>query len=877
MTTDGSRVTVTLLFTDIEGSTRLLSQASDRYTEALEAHRRILRAAFSGGREMRTEGDSFFIVFASVREAVAGAVRAQRELTAHAWPDGCAVRVRMGLHTGEATPTGDDLVGLDVHRAARIAAAAHGGQVIISDATRAVLGAALPEGVTLRDLGEHRLKDLAQPERLYQLLADGLRSEFPPLRSLDATPNNLPLQLTSFVGREREIARAKQLLERTRLLTLTGPGGTGKTRLSLQLAADVADAFVHGVYFVPLAAITDAGLVPSAIAQALGLTDSGARPPLERVIEHVRDKRLLLLLDNFEQLTSASDVLGTLLKAAADLKIVVTSRAVLRVYGEQEFSVPPLALPDKTAQTADSVSQYEAVRLFIERAVAVKPDFNVTNENAPAIAEICARLDGLPLAIELAAARIKVLAPQAMLARLERRLSMLSSGSRDLPARQQTLRGAIAWSYDLLDEGGRRLFARFAVFVRGGALEQVEAVCGPAEEIGADVLDGIAALVDHSLLRTLAQAKQERYLMLQTIREFALERLEAGGEAETIRARHARAFLELAERAGPNLIGPQQAEWLDRLEAEHDNMRAALEWALAAAESAIALRLGGALWRFWQIRGHLLEGRRRIEAVVAMPRARDHPAALAAALEAAGGVAYWQGDMPAAERFYADCLEIRRQLGQPIGIANALYNLAFAHYVPRTDIPQAMSLLEEALRIFRERGDREGVAKSLWAMASANVAAGKFADAMRLGEESIRANRELGKPFFLGWALKVTGGAATRSGRLAEARAFFRESLEIFAAAHDVSGVALLLDDFAELAVLEGDQLRAIRLAGAAGALQRSTGTQLARLVNEFMERTNRPVDSDAAATAWAEGQAMSLEMAVDYALERSPSTVGAS
>jgi tetratricopeptide (TPR) repeat protein len=383
--------------------------------------------------------------------------------------------------------------------------------------------------------------------------------------------------------------------------------------------------------------------------------------------------------------------------------------------------------------------------------------------------------------------------------------------------------------------------------------------------------------VDHSLLRTVAQAGQERYLMLQTIREFALERLEVGGEDQTIRARHARVFLDLAERAAPNLIGPRQAEWLDRLEAEHDNLRAALEWALVAGESEIALRLGGALWRFWQIRGHLLEGRHRIEAVVAMPRAREHPAALAAALEAAGGVAYWQGDMPAAEKFYADCLEIRQRLGQPSAIANALYNLGFVYYVPRTDIPRAMSLLEEALRMFRESGDREGVAKSLWAMASAKVAAGNFAEAMRLGEESIRAHRELGKPFFLGWALKVTGGAATRSGRLAEARALFRESLEIFAAAHDVSGVALLLDDFSELAVLEGDDLRAIRLAGAAGALQRSTGTQLATLVNEFRERSNRPVDTDAAATAWAEGQAMSLEAAVDYALQRSPSAVGAS
>src|ERR687891_401210 len=557
--------TVTFLFTDIEGSTRLLDALGDRYPALLESHQRILREAFGGrgGIDVSTEGDSFFVVFRTAPQAVAAAVEAQRAIAAHEWPEGAAVRVRVGLHTGEGILGGDNYVGVDLHRAARIAAAGHGGQIVVSEATRALVEPAAPEGVAFRDLGEHRLKDLSHPERLHQVLGDGLPAEFPALRSMDARPNNLPVQLTSFVGRRRELEGVKEAIRAGRLLTLTGPGGTGKTRLALQAARQLLPEFEHGVFFVALAPITERGLVLPAVAKALGLPEATRE--------------------------STGEPLG--------------------LSGERESPVPPLDLPDPAHLPAiEGLSQYEAVSLFVERAMAVQPGFQVTNENAPAVAEICARLDGLPLAIELAAARVKILAPQALLARLDRALPLLAGGSRELPQRQRTLRDAIAWSYDLLEEPERPLFARLSAFVGGFTLEAVEAVADPGGDLGLDPFDGVASLTNKSLLRQMATGPAEpRFFMLETIREYAAERLAEAPDADEIRRRHARFFLGLAERAEPELTGPDQVRWLDALEAEHDNFRAALAWA-AEHELDAALRMGGALWRFWQLPGHLPAG-----------------------------------------------------------------------------------------------------------------------------------------------------------------------------------------------------------------------------------------------------------------------------
>ncbi|MDR7422919.1 MAG: adenylate/guanylate cyclase domain-containing protein [Armatimonadota bacterium] len=863
--------TVTFLFTDIEGSTRLLQRLGPRYDELLEEHRRLIREAVTaeGGHEVNTEGDAFFIVFASAPRAIVAAVAAQRALGAFAWPADGVLRVRMGLHTGEGTPIAGDYVGLDVHRAARICAAAHGGQVLVSHSTRALVEGALPPGVTLRGLGERRLKDLLRPEHLFQVVAPDLPADFPPLRTLDRAPNNLPTQLTSFIGRQRELTEARRLLGGTRLLTLTGPGGTGKTRLALQLGVEVIDSFPDGVFFVGLAPIADPELVPSTIGQALGLQEASGRAQIDHLVEFLGERRLLLILDNFEQILSAAPFVSRLLRGAPNIKIVVTTRAALHIYGEQEFPVPPLALPDlKHLPSLESLSQYEAVALFIQRAMAAKPDFAVTNENAPAIAEITSRLDGLPLAIELAAARVKLLPPQALLARLSRRLSLLSAGSRDLPTRQQALRDAIAWSCDLLDEPSKRLMGRVSVFVGGCTLEEAEAVCGPAAELGRDVLDGLAALADHSLLRHEEVAGEPRFSMLETIREFAAERLEASGEASTIRRRHTATFLALAEAAAPRLVRPEAPGWLDRLEREHDNLRAAIGWALEQGDAETALRLGAALWRFWQMRGHVHEGRERLRAVLAMPGARQ-ASAYPAAVEAAGGIAYWQGDFEGARAYYEEQLAIARAAGRPADVAGALYNLAFTHIVPQTGIDVGRAQLEEALALYAQLGDKTGIAKVHWGMASAAFANHPDTALGHL-EVCIPIFRELQDRFGLAWALHSAGLARMQRRELDAARAVFTEALRLFADARDVSGIAGLLQDFSNLALLEGDVRRAARLHGGTAGVANTGGADL-KAFFETMERWrvgDVALDKAALAADIEAGRAMSAEELVAYALQ---------
>ena len=874
--------TVTFFFSDIEGSTRLIQQLGDRYPQVLLAHHTVLRHALAEhrGSELRTEGDSFFIAFGSALDACNGAAAAQQALQDYAWPEGGRVRVRIGLHTGEATLVGNEYLGLDVHRAARVASAAHGGQVLLSETTRALVDHGLPAGLSLRDLGVHRLKDLARAERLFQLTIAGLPDEFPALRTLESTPNNLPTQLTSFIGRDDQVREAKQLLARSRLLTLTGPGGTGKTRLSLQIAADVMDSFPDGVYFVPLATVQDPELVPSAIAQALAISTTGSRRPIDALLDYLRERRTLLVLDNFEQLLPAAPVTTALLEASPGLRVLVSSRAVLRVYGEQEFPVPPLALPDlKALPNLATLSQFEAVRLFIERAVAVKPDFQATNENAPAIAGIGERVDGLPLAIELAAARVKLFSPQALLGRLEKSLSALGSGSRDLPGRQQTLRGAIQWSYDLLNEGERRLLARFSVFARGAGLEQVEAVCGPAEEIGGDVVEALDELADQSLIRRLPDFEEPRFLMLQTIREFAADRLEQSVEAAAIKDRHLQAFITLAERAQPYLFGRQRKEWLDRLEMEQDNYRAALDWAIASGNARTALLLSASLWRFWQMRGHIHEGRSRVAEALALPTSPQHPTERLLALEAAGGLAYWQADMEAAQRFYDECLEMTRTTGDKRTLANALYNAAFPSVVNMSETTRPRTLLEEALPLFRELGDQASVARTLWALGNGLYFERKYPLAKSMLEESQALFRTVDDRFGLAWSIHTHGLVSLKLGDLEMARKDFLEALELFQEARDISGLVLQLDNLSQVIRADGDSVRAARLASAAKAHQRSSGTSLGQLLSEQEGRTGTEGLSAAdGAKAWAEGQGLTLDQALAEAVaaarQETPSTV---
>jgi predicted ATPase/class 3 adenylate cyclase len=870
--------TLTFLFTDIEGSTKLLTAlGTDRFHEVLAVHARALRTAFAdGGTEIRTAGDSLFVVFHSAPKAVRATAAAQRAIAAARFPHDTVVRVRMGMHTGIGTPAsaeaGADYVGIDVHRAARIAAIAHGGQVLISGATAMLAGQDLDDRTTLRDLGEHQLKDLAKPERIYQLVIDGLPHDFPPLRSLDRIPNNFPTQATTFIGRGTEIRDGLRLLDGTRLLTLTGPGGTGKTRLSLQLAAEVATSFPDGAFWVPLAPISDPALVPSTIAHALGVHIGGKEEPLERVLEHVRGKRMLLVLDNFEQIMPAAPSVSALLASGPDLKVIASSRAPLRISGEQEFPVPPLELPDpERLPSLDALAQSDAVRLFIERARAVRPDFMVTAENAAAVVEICNRLDGLPLAIELAAARVKLLTPQAMLPRLRKGLDLLTSSSPDRTDRQRTLRGAIAWSYDLLDDGLRRFFARGAVFVGGASLEQLEPVCGPAREIGGDVLDRCSDLLDNSLMRQQDAAGEPRFRMLVTIREFATEKLATSGEDATIRDRHLAAYLALAERAAPELQGSGQRRWLDLVEQEHDNMRAALEHAIVRGNADAASRLVFALWRFWQVRGYLREGLAWAERVLAVAGA--DPSSRMRALEAAGGLAYWMADMSSTERFYRQAYELAGSLGDPAERAKSAYNLSFVYlFAGGEEHAKAFALLEEAIAIFRKVGDRASIGRTAFALGSLygegpGHSQDDFVRSKRFAQEALAEHRALGNRFDIAWDLYGAGLAAFKLRELDDAERDWREALLMFVDASDSSGIVIQLSNFAELAKVRGDLERHDILVGAWTALSQRTGVGLPTL---FGRTEGRSVAEDIPPdrrTALERGLAMKTDEAIAYAL----------
>ncbi|MDQ2910267.1 MAG: adenylate/guanylate cyclase domain-containing protein [Actinomycetota bacterium] len=607
--------TVTLLFSDIEGSTRLLQRTGDAYADLVAEHRRLLREAFERHRgfEVDSEGDAFFVTFASANDAAAAAAEAQQALARHAWPGENEIRVRMGLHTGEPRSIDGRYIGLDVHQAARVMAAGHGGQVLLSEATRALVG----ERFQLRDLGEHRLKDLSGPQHLYQLQVEGLPTDFPPLNTLENRPTNLPAQPNAFIGRARELQEAEALLTRAdvRLLVLTGTGGAGKTRLALQLAATVIEQFPNGVFFVSLAPIRDWELVVPTIAQTLGLREQSGEAVVETLTEYLRDKQMLLVLDNFEQLVAAAPAIAGLLGSARGLTVLVTSRTPLRLSGERTYAVPPLALPDPDRpQDTANLAACESVSLFVERAHAAVAEFAVTDANAQTLAEICVRLDGLPLAIELAASRVRALPPPALLRRLDQRLALLTGGAQDLDERQRTLRATIEWSYDLLLNDEKALFARLGVCVGGCRLEAAEALCDPEGDLGIEIFDGLESLVDKSLLRQKADSDGEpRFWMLETIREYALELLEEAGAIEEARRRHAAYFVSVAERLDLESRTGDQPSFLARLDDDNANLRAAIDWAREARDGDLTLRLASALWGFWATHGHVAEGRRALD------------------------------------------------------------------------------------------------------------------------------------------------------------------------------------------------------------------------------------------------------------------------
>ncbi len=693
------------------------------------------------------------------------------------------------------------------------------------------------------------------------------------MRTLDATPNNLPVLPTSFVGRVHEVAEARRLLASTRLLTLTGPGGTGKTRLALQLAAESIEDFPDGVFFVPLEPIVDPALVAPAIGAVLGVRE-GDTSLADRVVEYLATRRILLVLDNLEQVAGVAGLLGDLLKAGPDVRVVATSRSLLHVYGEQEYPVPPLGVPDPAnLPTLEAMTQYEAVALFITRAMAAKPDFLVTNENAPAVAAITARLDGLPLAIELAAARVKLLNPQAMLPRLESRLALLGSGgSRDLPARQQTLRGAIDWSYGLLDEPGRCLFARASVFSGGFDLEAAEAICGPSTTGGAalDVLDGLSDLADQSLVREIEEHDQVRFRMLETIREFAIERLVERGEATELRVRHATWFTELVERAAPHLTGQDRARWLDLIEHDHDNVRAALAWALETREAAIALRIVWSAWRFWQSRAFLTEGLMHAGAVLALPTEGVDPVLVVRGHEAAGGLAYWRGDFAACREQYGLALEFARAIGDRKLIADELYNFSFSIFIEDPEYSNARAAAEEAVAIYRELGDEDGLTNALWGIGNSYYFMEEWQQSADSYVEALALARRTHNDFMTNWSLHMLGASVTMLGRFADAHRYLTEATEAMVRAGETTGLVLVLDDWVDYCYLVGDLERALRLYGAARRLQAVTSTGLAEWSNIRLRGGGRSfpgIDAETRERLEADGATLSLDEAIALAI----------
>lgn len=873
--------TITFLFSDIEGSTKKWEQQPDAMRVALASHDRLLRQAFeaAGGFVFKTIGDAFCVAFDTPAGALIGALEAQRALRAEEWGETGELKVRMALHTGAAEHRDGDYFGQALNRVARMLAAAHGGQVLLSLPTQELVRDVLPTGVGLRALGEHRLRDLARPEQLFQLTAPELPAQFPALRSLESVPNNLPEQLSSFIGREREMAEVKRLLASTRLLTLTGPGGTGKTRLSLQVAADLFDQFRDGVWLVEFATISDAALVIETVAAALDLRQEAGRPLTTTLSAFLRSRLCLLVFDNCEHVVAACASLAEmLLRSCPQLRILASSREPLGIVGETAWPLAPLSLPDHWRDLAAGpdalarLSQFEAVRLFIERATVARPVFRATTENIPVIAQICWRLDGIALAIELAAARIRVLTLQQIVERLDDRFHLLTTGSRTAVPRQQTLRSLIDWSHDLLSESERVLFRRLAVFARGRTLEAIEAVCSCERVSSWEIVDLLTQLVDKSLVYVEKSVEHgARYFMLESIWDYAEEKLRAAGEEEAFRQRHLDYFMDCAEQAAPLLIGPEQKEWLGRMELEDLNFRLAIKTSLELpGQVPKGLRLATAAQRFVEVRGLFKKAREHGAKLLAHPDAAPRDVIRARALAAAGRLAWIADDMPATVALHSEALEIFRELGDARGTAQALADLSF-HAFYDENLPRTTSLLDEATALAAQLNEPRLNAHVRHIRGVLAAAAGDFAAALTLEEEALTLYRRLGDAWFVAIVAWATGVNLAVLGRFPAAHARLTESLRVSLDLGNVWGASYPIDSLAFLAVAERDYDRAARLFGAAEAHRARSGLvpnvaehpALRAILAAAPDFTGPAIEA-----AREEGRALDLDAAIAFATQ---------
>lgn len=863
--------TVTFLRTDVEGSMRLVRALGSAWDDVNASHLRIIRSAVEshGGVVVRTEGDALFAAFPEARAATEAAATAQRALHEQHWPVDGGLAVRMGLHSGEAHLAGDDYGGFDVNRAARVATAGHGRQIVLSGTTAALVASGLPTRLTVRDLGLYVLKDVPVPERLFQLDVDGQQTTFPPLRASPATTGNLPDRLTTFIGRAADVAALDGLFNTRRLITLTGPGGIGKTSLAIELARGRADTLPDGAWFVALDSVTDPGLVSAVIARTLGLFDGAERPAADALPGFIAERSLVLIIDNFEHLMAAAAEVATLVRASPGSRFIVTSRAPLRLLGEQEYPVRPLSVGHRS-EPADDAPLDAATRLFVDRARAVRPGWEPASELAT-VSRICALLDGLPLGIELAAARISVLSVRAIHDRLEARLPLPGSGPRDAPARQRTLEATIIWSHDLLSDDEKSALHALSVFEGGFDADQACIVIGSAD---ADLaLDLLVSLSDQSLIardpggrtdRPPAVASGIRFAMTKTVQDVLLRWLAESGMDADVRHRHASAMLALAEVAATHLFASGQGVWLDRLAQDHPNLRAALRWAIDAGDVDLGLRFVAALWRFWQLDGHLAEGKAWADEILAMPGADTPTLTRVRALGAAGGIAYWRGDITTARDLYRAQLVLAETIGDRATLADALFNLS--SIIARDDSLESHHYVSKARRAFEEIGDARGVNRCDWALA--NLAMIFDGPAVAFDSMSLVRDRavELGDAPYVAMAGGSMAWDAHAIGDVPSAVRWSLTAFEALYALRDVASTTISLPVGAVLALLIGRPEDAAVILGAFEGLSDRYGVTppyaLAQLILgvEPMDQVREQLAPEVLGAALERGRRMTLD-----------------
>jgi predicted ATPase/class 3 adenylate cyclase len=866
-----------LLFSDVEGSTVLLSRLGAAYAEALDGQRQVLRKAWAehGGIELGTEGDSFYVVFSTAPDAVTAAAQAQHELSTFQWPAGEHVRVRMGIHTGNPTVHDGAYVGMDVHRAARIAGSAHGGQVVISEATAKLAGGRLPEKVVLRDLGSHQLKDIPQAEHLFQLAIDGLSSEFPPIKTLGAA-SILPRPATPLVGRDGELAELSALMRSpdVRLVTLTGPGGSGKTRLAVALAQGLVERFPDGVFFVPLAAVTTADVMWTSIAEVLDVPPEGRIPP--GFFDHVAQRSALFVLDNLEQIDGADTVVAELLDHAPQAVAVATSRKPLAVAAEHVHPVPPLELPEGTSQTEAEASG--AVQLFVQHAQKVKPAFRLTTDNAAQVTEICRRLDGLPLAIELAAARARALSPAALLARLDKALDIAASGQQ-APSRQKTLRGTIAWSYDLLNPTKQAFFRRLGVFAGGADLDAITAVTADILN-DADPLDLALDLMDASLATITDDAQGEpRIGMLETIRAYALDTLRGSEELDQTQRLHAEHFLPVAEQLSVGVVSggiDQLVGARTRFELELDNFREAIRYTLEPNETGtrspqqllMGLRLCAELSQLWHDGGYVAEGRRWLDTAIKLAGDEESPE-LSRCLAAVARLARTEGEYPAALDAAARAVAIGRRLADSQCLTAGLMSQANTyHYM--NDLPAARRFYQEARVVARESGDDPQLARAMAQLSIIGYEEGDFERSLELAARATDLYRRLGNEYNVLTTQHNMACARRAMGRPHEAHRQMAAQLTQMVQVAEPELLLVVAEDYGAVLVDLGAHRWAIRLLGAADAGRERNGTprdlaQQAEIDNAFrISRAALPPDTWN--TEYEQGRSMTVEDALGQA-----------